>query len=44
MHVRDLVPAGADLDGGLGVDLFRPGGEIREIAAHLGFGAMEPRR
>ena len=41
MHVRDLVPEGADLDDGLGVDLFKPGGEIREIAAHLGFGAME---
>ena len=44
MHVRDLVPEGADLDDGLGVDLFKPGGEIREIAAHLGFGATEPRR
>jgi len=44
MHVRELVPEGADLDNGLGVDLFKPGGEIREIAAHLGFGATEPRR
>ena len=44
MHVRDLVPESADLDDGLGVDLFKPGSEIREIAAHLGFGAMEPRR
>ena len=44
MHVRDLVPEGADLDDGLGVDLFKPGGEIREIAAHLGFGTMEPGR
>ena len=44
MHVRDLVPEDADLDDGFGVDPFKPGGEIREIAAHLGFGAMEPRR
>ena len=44
MQVRDLVPEGADLEDGFGVDLFKPGGEIREIAAHLGFGVMEPRR
>ena len=23
---------------------FKPGGEIREVAAHLGFGTMEPGR
>jgi hypothetical protein len=30
MHLRYLVPEGADLDDGLGADLFKPGGEIGE--------------
>ena len=38
MHVRYLVPEGADLDDGLGVDLFKPGGDSRDRGA-LYFGA-----